>query len=88
MIIGQGGWARTSDLLVPSEARYQLRHTLINPKHWHKQFALQTAYGNAQEIALLICIAPICLGAAALSQAFRERLLCETSRGPRRDCVV
>lgn len=27
-IFGQGGWARTSDLLVPSEARYQLRHTL------------------------------------------------------------
>ena len=28
LIVGQGGWARTSDLLVPSEARYQLRHTL------------------------------------------------------------
>lgn len=33
LIIGQGGWARTSDLLVPSEARYPLRHTLNEPKH-------------------------------------------------------
>ncbi len=29
IVVGQGGWTRTSGLLVPSEARYQLRHTLI-----------------------------------------------------------
>lgn len=34
IVIGQGGWSRTSDLLVPSEARYQLRHTLNLLKHW------------------------------------------------------
>lgn len=88
MIIGQGGWARTSDLLVPSEARYQLRYTLIEPKHWQKRSRKLNACASAPGAASRYGREQLSPADAVTSWICHGARLSGISCWPRRDFVA
>ena len=49
---GRGDWTRTSDLVVPNDARYQLRHTPTKFGFFLRLFSLTDAKQLWDEVAL------------------------------------